>query len=359
MSVLTQNFTVTYVSTGSVGPYAFNFPISDPTALKVIVNLVVQASTAYTITPVNNNYDNGGSVTLNTTAPAGQYVTLQRSTPLTQTSQFYDNMPLPMQTIENAFDKLTEITQELAANTSGSGGTGVTQYFAAGAGLTLTGTGTVSNPFTYALSTGFVILSFTGAQAGELGQTYTNPTFGATYSTTPSSANITNTDGINSPHTLTTPFTSGTLSGSFTHATVTTTTFTLTASNGVTSPTATVTFTWNPRIFAGLGATGATSTVTASGTNAVLSTTDVIATAGLGAETVGQTFGPYSPSGQCIYLLLTGSSHTFVDAVTGFPFAMNAPLTVTFTNQYGTSVTMYLYQSTNALTGVFQPRITS
>lgn len=360
MTVISQNISVTYVSTGSVGPYAFNFPISDPTALMVKVNNVVQASTAYTITPVNNNYDNGGSITLNNPAPAGQTVQLLRATPLTQLTTFLDNLPQPMEQFENALDKLTEITQELAANQGGSGSSGASQtYVVAGAGITVTGTGSLTNPYVVALSVGFAITSFTASQSGELGQTYTNPTFGASYSSTPSSASITNTDNINSPHALTAPFTSATLSGSFTHSTVTTTTFTLTASNGVTSPTATVTFTWNVRIFSGVGTAGATSSVTASGNTAVLSTSDVLASAGLGAETVGQQFGPFNPTGQAIYLLLTGSSHTFVDAVTGFPFAMNAPLTVTFTNQFGTVVTMYLYQSTNPLTGTFAPKVTS
>lgn len=357
MSVISQNTNVTYVSSGSVGPYAFNFPISTPDSLTVIVSNTILAPTAYTITPVNNNYDNGGSVLLVAAPPSGQTVVLQRTTPLTQTSVFTDNMPQPMQQLEDALDKLTEIDQELAASIA-AGGVGTT-YVVAGTGITVTGAGTLTNPYVIALAAGFVITSFTSSQQGELGQSFVNPTFAASYSSTPSSANITNTDDINSPHNLTTPFTSGTLSGTFAHSTTATTTFTLTASNGITSPTATVTFTWNPRIFGGVGATGATSSVTASGTTAVLSTSDALPSAGLGAESIGQTFGPFNPSGQCVYLLLTGGTHTFTDAVTGFPFAFNAPLTVTFVNQFGTTVTMYLYQSTNPLTGTFQPKVAS
>lgn len=358
MSVIAQNTSVTYISSGSVGPYAFNFPISDPTALKVIVNAVLLASTAYIVSPLNNNYDNGGSVTLNAAPPTGQSVVLQRSTPLTQTTVLTDNVPQPMQAIEDGLDKLTEICQELAQNTSGSGGSSTT-YVIAGTGITVTGTGTLTNPYVISTSTGFGIASFTGAQSGELGQTYTNPSFAVTYSGTPTGASITNTDSVDSPYTLTTPFTSANLTGSFSHSTTHTTTFTLTATNGVTSPTATLNFTWNERIFAGVGTAGATSTVTASGTTAVLSTTDVLPSAGLGAETVGQTFGTFNPSGQVIYLLLTGSSHTFVDTVSGFPLPFNAPTTVTFVNQYGTSLTMYLYQTTNSLTGTFIPKVVS
>lgn len=208
----------------------------------------------------------------------------------------------------------------------------------------------------------FVINSFTGCSGGlELGATVTSPTCLASYSATPTSAYITNTDGLSSPTNLTTPFTSGTITGAFVHNAVATTTFTLTAV-GASTQTATQAYTWNPRIFGGVGASGATSTVTASGTTAVLSTTDVLASIQLGAETVGQVLGQYTPSSQNVYLLLMGGSHTFTDSCTGFPFAFNAPTTVTFVNAHGVTVTMYLYQSTNPLTGTgcgFKPTVAS
>jgi hypothetical protein len=361
MTVIAQNISVTYTSTGSTGPYPFTFPISDPTALKVIVNNAVVPPADYTIVPVNNNYDNGGSITLDTAPTAGQAVVLQRSTPLTQASVFAENQPQPMQQFEDALDKLTEIDQELAAAiAAGGGGGGVTQYFSAGAGLVLTGDGTLTNPFVYALSTAFAILSFAGGQSGELGQSFVNPSFTASYSGTPTSANITNTDGVDSPFNLTTPFTSATLAGTLTHATAATVIFTLTATNGVSSPTRTLTFTWQERIFAGVGASGATSSITASGTTAVLSTGDVLPSAGLGVEVVGQTFGPFAPAGQRIYLLLAGGSHTFTDAITGFPLPFNTPVAVTFVNQFGESLNMWFYTSTNPLTGpAFEPKIAS
>lgn len=115
MTVITQNTNVTYVGTGSVGPFPFNFPISTPAALDVIQNGTILAITSYTISPVNNNYDNGGLVTLNAIVPVGQSLVLQRQTPLTQTSVYTDNIPQPMQQFEDSLDKLTEIDQELAA----------------------------------------------------------------------------------------------------------------------------------------------------------------------------------------------------------------------------------------------------
>jgi|SRR6185437_9496177 len=357
MSVVTLNISVSYLSSGSVGPYGFNFPISDPSALKVIVNNSVVSPTLYTILPLNNNYDNGGSITFVSAPTAGQTVVLQRSTPLTQTSQFHDNMPNPMAQFEAGLDKLTEIVQEIAANQTGSG-SGAT-IVTAGAGINVTGSGTVANPYVVSVSTAFGILTFTGGQAGEIGQSFTNPSFAATYSGTPTSANVTNTDGIDSPLNLTAPYTSAAVIGTFHHTAAATVTFTLTATNGVSSPTATQTLTWQERIFGGVGTIGATSSVTATGTTAVLSTGDALPSAGLGIETIGQNFGPFSPSGQAVYLLLSGGSHTFTDALTGFPFAFNTPTSVTFVNQFGVSLSMFLYQSTNSLTGTFQPKVAS
>jgi hypothetical protein len=224
----------------------------------------------------------------------------------------------------------------------------------AGMGLQVSTSGST---ITISTATAFGINSFAGCGGSlELGASVTNPTCSATYTTTPSTAVITNTDGVDSPLVLTTPFTSGTIAGTFTHSAVHTTTVTLTAN---TTYTATQTYTWNPRIFGGVGACGATSTVTATGTSALLSTSDVIPTAGLGAEQVGQIIGNYSPAGQCVYALGTNAADTFVDNNTGFPFAFNAPTTVSFTNANGVVVTMYLYQSTNALTGSFQPKVSA
>jgi hypothetical protein len=259
--------------------------------------------------------------------------------------------------------QVLEATSPTAATWQTPSGAGVTSLnslagaltIAAGPGLMVTVSGST---ITISIAAVFVINSFTGGRTVEAGFVVVNPTFMATYSNTPLSASITNTDNIDSPFILTTPFTSATLSGSFVHAGNFTTTFTLSAVNGTTQ-TAQQQIIWQPAIFGGVGTAGATSSVTASGTTAVLSTGSVLPRTQLGAETVGQVFGPYSPSGQAVYLLLTGSSHTFIDANTGFPFAFNAPITVSFVNVNGTTITMYLYQSINSLTGSYAPKITS
>lgn len=198
--------------------------------------------------------------------------------------------------------------------------------------------------------------SFAGGQTLEIAQSVVNPAFTASYSATPASAQITNTDGIGSPTVLNTPFTSGTIIGTFTKAAQGTTTFTLTAvSTGGVTKTPTQAFTFLPRIFNGVAAAGATSTVTASGANAVLSNGSSLSSAGLtnsGSE-VGKVFGPMTAAGQKVYLLMSGGSHTFKDNSTGFVFVFNAPTAVTFTNQFGGTVSMWLYESTNILTGTY------
>jgi len=117
-TVQDTTFTVTFNCTGTTGPYSFVFPISDPTALTVTQSGTVLASTAYTVAPVNNNYANGGSVTLITACPASGTLVLSRNTPLTQNSVFTDNMPIPYKTFERGLDKLTEIDQEIDAEVS-------------------------------------------------------------------------------------------------------------------------------------------------------------------------------------------------------------------------------------------------
>jgi hypothetical protein len=205
----------------------------------------------------------------------------------------------------------------------------------------------------------FTISSFTGGETVELGAPVVNPAFAASYSSLPTSANITNTEGIGSPLALTTPFTSGTVAGTFTHFSPETTTFTLAAVQGASSPTATQAITWAPAVFGGVGTGGATASVTAAGTTAVLSTGDILARQQLGAEAVGTQFGPCSPSGQSLYLLLIGGSHTFTDAGTGFPIPFDAPTAVSFVNAHGATVAMFLYQSTNVLFGTYTPKVAS
>jgi hypothetical protein len=201
------------------------------------------------------------------------------------------------------------------------------------------------------IAPGFAITSFSGGSTVEVGATVTNPPFAALYSATPTSASITNTDGVDSPLVLTTPFAAGTVVGAFTHAVLTAVTFTLTAILGAITKTASTAINFFPRSFAGLATAGATS-ATAAGTTAVLNGGDgTLTNAGLNSSVVGQTFGPFAPASQKIDILVphTATPHTWKDPSTGFAFAMNAPTTFAFTNANGAVLSMDLYESTNIL----------
>lgn len=210
-------------------------------------------------------------------------------------------------------------------------------------------------------TTSFAINSFTGGSTVEIGATVTNPAFSASYVATPASAQITNTDGTNSPFNLTTPFTSATITGTFTKSAQSTTTFTLSAtSTGNVTKTATQVIAFVPRVFGGVGTAGATGCTVGTTTCTLATATGTLNNAGLSASQINLVFGPYTASNQKIYVLLIGNSHTnWIDASTGFFLPFNSPTSVSFVNQYGDTVSMYLYETTNLLTGSFSPKPTN
>jgi hypothetical protein len=159
------------------------------------------------------------------------------------------------------------------------------------------------------------------------------------------------TDSQSHTGTFVSPFSSGTLAYQYCTVVdgVSSQTFTgsVTASNGQT-------YSQNagtnclPREFGGVASSGATG-ATASGTSALLTGPGTtIGTAGLGQQ---GTWGPYTASGQYIYILGTGNSCSFTSG--GFSFLMNSPISFTFTNQYTAPIAMYLYRSVNSQTGSF------
>jgi hypothetical protein len=195
----------------------------------------------------------------------------------------------------------------------------------------------VGNPFGMSISC-------SAAGTFETGEASTNPnTCTMSYSNgTPASGTL--GDGTNTV-TLTTPFTSGVLP--YVYTTNTTFTAHATATNSETASAAT-SRTFLNRTFGGVGDPGATS-ATASGTNAVLdSGLGTLVSAGLGTV---NTYGPYTPANQYIYVITTGTSCTFSSG--GFAFPMNAPIAFSFTNQYGAVITEQIYQSVNSLAATF------
>lgn len=196
----------------------------------------------------------------------------------------------------------------------------------------------IGSPFAVSIS-----CTFSGTR--ETGNATTSPqTCNFGYSNgTPASGTL--HDSVVNTITLTTPFTSGVLA----HAYTTNQTFTVNAtSTGSQNASNSVGLSFLTREFAGIGTAGATG-ATASGTSAVLvGATGTIPSAGLGTQSV---YGPFTPSNQKIYVLGLSNSCTFTSG--GFAFPMNAPVTFSFVNQYGSTVTLYDYESVNLLSATF------
>lgn len=105
-------------------------------------------------------------------------------------------------------------------------------------------------------------------------------------------------------------------------------------------------------IWGGEGQPGATSSVTVSGTDVILSTGDTLLGLQGTAEQIGESW-TFNTNNQCVYLLLVGGTHTFVDA-NGNTFVFNLPISC---NVGG--VPMWLYQSTYQLFGFYLVRVAS
>lgn len=198
----------------------------------------------------------------------------------------------------------------------------------------------------------FAITAFTCSTCGtyEVGQTVASPTnFAASYNSLPASASI--SDGTNTVA-LTSPFTAGSLAHSYLLNSTGQVNYVLTAV-GASTQTATQSSHWLPRSFGGLGLTGTATGATASGTNAALvGDTGTLASGGLAASSVGQVYAVTTTATQYVYLLLvtnvsnpSGGSFTTPGPTV---FAMNSPTSITFTNQNGQPITMFLYRSANS-----------
>jgi hypothetical protein len=116
-TVTSTSNSVTYTCSGSTGPFSFSFPAYDAGSIEVIETIGSVSSTIpstqYTITPVNNSFANGGSISLSSACATGNLLTIQRVTEQTQTSSFTEYMPALYKTFEYGLDKLTEEIQDL------------------------------------------------------------------------------------------------------------------------------------------------------------------------------------------------------------------------------------------------------
>lgn len=119
MTISTTTIKNSYTGNGSTSAFTYTFKITDDDDIQVIIRsatgieTVKTKTTHYTVSGVGNAA--GGTITFTAgNIPAStQTVILRRSTPQTQELDLIANSDLPSDSLENAYDKLTSITQEL------------------------------------------------------------------------------------------------------------------------------------------------------------------------------------------------------------------------------------------------------
>jgi len=117
MTISTTTIKNSYSGDGSTTVFNYTFKITDQDDIEVITRTsagtesVKTITTDYTVSGVGDA--GGGSVTFTTAPVSGLTVILRRDTPQTQGLDLIENDPLPANSLEDAFDKLTSITQEL------------------------------------------------------------------------------------------------------------------------------------------------------------------------------------------------------------------------------------------------------
>ncbi len=105
---------VKYTASASQTAFTYPFPIFDDADLVVDVNGATQVlTTNYTVSGAGD--DTGGTVTRVTASTAGDVVTIYRDTAIERTSDYQQNGPLTSSVINDDFDKLIVIAQELDA----------------------------------------------------------------------------------------------------------------------------------------------------------------------------------------------------------------------------------------------------
>ena len=119
MTISTTTIKNSYNGDGSTTAFTYTFKITDEDHIEVIIRssngteTVKTITTHYTVSGVGNA--GGGTVTFTAgNIPiSGETVILRRDTPQTQGLDLIENDPLPANSLEDAFDKITSITQEL------------------------------------------------------------------------------------------------------------------------------------------------------------------------------------------------------------------------------------------------------
>jgi hypothetical protein len=351
--------TATTVNLDATGSATFNLPDNttiSPAGSSWTMNFCPQASTACSIItslPVSGTTQNISSVvTANILPPA---ITLS-------------NMPLAYSDAEIS---TVPRTGGLYFNT-GLGSPGVrlwngvafTPIGSGSGGSGLTGSYTITSGEIIGLNTGSVvslgfpctISSFTAAQTVEIGTAIVAPTLSIGYSNCAgliTAAQVTNTAGVQSPLALSTPYTTAAYSGTFNLNTQGAITFTASATGATNS--SNLNYNYDYRSYAGVGTSGATN-CTASGSVGAPTCTLVGATGVLNSAALNTSGGGFTsnlnPSGQFMYFMLYGCSHTFTVNTFATVFTSVA---ATYTSLGGATVSSgyCFYTSPGSYTGAY------
>jgi hypothetical protein len=124
MSVVEQSIRINYVGTGSTSNFAVPFYFIAQGDLEVVVGGVTTVlNSDYTVTgtldPKLNVYSNGGTVVFTVPPVAGAQIYITRITAQTQPATFNPGDPQMAGTVEEAYDRLCVLIQELATGLIG------------------------------------------------------------------------------------------------------------------------------------------------------------------------------------------------------------------------------------------------
>jgi len=112
MSVTVAHNRVQYVAGSGQTTFAYTFPITSATDLKVYINASLRTlNVHYTVTGVG--VASGGNVVLTTGAALNDKVLILGQLPIDQLTDYIENDPFPAAAHEAAIDKLTRIAQQL------------------------------------------------------------------------------------------------------------------------------------------------------------------------------------------------------------------------------------------------------
>ena len=116
MTVSTDIRRVQYATNGTTGPFTVTFPFLESSHLAVTYTDSAGADTLLTL---NVDYTVSGSVVTTTLAYAsGGVITIDRDIPITQELDLRDGDDFPSESVEEAFDKLTMIAQQVAIDSN-------------------------------------------------------------------------------------------------------------------------------------------------------------------------------------------------------------------------------------------------